>query len=79
MAISAGRLVKYISQSVVIYAGFAVCAALSLFLIFWGIRPNYYTNIGVAAIGFGVGEAIINAVVPGNIIALIKISDYTVI
>ena len=68
VAISAGRLVKYIPQSLVLYASFAVCATLSLFLIFWGIRPNYYINIGVAAIGFGFAEATINAVVPGNAI-----------
>ena len=66
MAIGVGRLVKYISQSVILYASFAVCATLSLFLIFWGIHPSYYINIVLAAIGFAFSEPVINTIVPGN-------------
>ena len=66
VAIGVGRLVKYISESVILYASFAVCATLSLFLIFWGIHPNYYINIVLAAIGFAFSEPVINTIVPGN-------------
>lgn len=64
-AISAGRLVKYVPQYILIYAALTVCTGLSLFLVFWDIVPSYYVMFGLS-IGLSLSEGIINAITPGT-------------
>ena len=64
-AISAGRLVKYVPQCVMLYVALGVSSGLSLFLAMWDIVPSYYVMVG-AVVGLALSEGTINALIPGT-------------
>ena len=65
-AVSAGRLVKYVPQCIMLYAALGLSGGMSLYLVLWDIVPSYYAMVGIC-VGLALADGIINGITPGMI------------